>query len=111
MRWFWKCGRNALTHAAILLLSAKKELYLKRRDFIRPYLNKQYAALCNPSTSISTYLFGGDLNNKVEELSIPNKLSNKVTSMQFMEPYKVPVGRGMRSRAQGRGNDPKQKKK
>ena len=77
--------KNALTHAAIFLLSAKKELNLKRRDFIRPYLNKQYDALCNPSTSISTYLFGDDLNNEVEELSKSNKLSNKVTSMQFLD--------------------------
>ena len=90
--------KNALTHTAVLLLSANRDLNLKRRDFIRPDLNKQYASLCNPSTTISTFVFGDDLNKEVEELTKSNKLSNKVTPKQRMEPYKVPGGRGMRGR-------------
>ncbi|CAH3155755.1 unnamed protein product [Porites lobata] len=54
---------NVLTHTAVLLLSANRELNLKRRDLIRPDLNKQYAPLCNPSTA------GDDLNKEVEELT------------------------------------------
>ena len=99
--------KNRLTHAAVLSLSANRELNVKCRDLIRPDLNKQYAALCNPSTSISTYLFGDFLRKEVEELSTSNKLSNKVTPRKSMEPYKVPVGRGMRSRGRRRGKDPK----
>ena len=60
--------RNVLTPTAVLLLSANRELNLKRRDLIRPDLNKQYAPLCNPSTAVSTFLFGDDLNKEVEEL-------------------------------------------
>ena len=102
--------KNALTHTAVLLLSANRDLNLKRRDLIRPDLNKQYASLCNPSTTISTFLFGDDLNKEVEELTKSNKLSNKVTPKQRMEPYKVPGGRGMRGRGcvshiPGRGRD------
>ena len=44
--------KNALTHTAVLLLSANRDLNLKHRDLIRPDLNKQYASLCNPSTTI-----------------------------------------------------------
>ncbi|KAL9970002.1 hypothetical protein ACROYT_G022301 [Oculina patagonica] len=88
--------KNVLTHAAVLLLSANRDLNLKRRDLICPDLNKQYASLCNPSTTISTFLFGDDLNKEVEELTKSNKLSNKVTPKQRMEPYKVPGGRGQR---------------
>ena len=92
-------------------LSANRDLNLKRRDFIRPDLNKQYALLCNPSTTISTFVFGDDLNKEVEELTKSNKLSNKVTPKQRMEPYKVPGGRGMRGRGRfshspGRGETP-----
>ena len=54
--------KNALTHAAVLLLSSNRELSLKRRDLIRPDLNKQYASLCNPSTPVSSFLFGDELN-------------------------------------------------
>ena len=46
--------KNALTHTAVLLLSANRDLNLKRRDLICPDLNQQYASLCNPSTTIST---------------------------------------------------------
>ena len=90
--------KNALTHTAVLLLSANRDPNLKRRELICPDLNKQYASLCNPSTTISTFLFGDHLNKEVEELTKSNKLSNKVTPKQRMEPYKVPGGRGMRGR-------------
>ena len=90
--------RNVLTPTAVLLLSANRELNLKRRDLIRPDLNKQYAPLCNPSTAVSTFLFGDDLNKEVEELTKSQKLSNKVTPKRRMEPYKVPASRGVRGR-------------
>ena len=67
------CIRNAWAHAAVLLLPANRELNLKRTDLICPDLNKQYAALCNPSTAISTYLFGDDLNKEAEEPLKSNK--------------------------------------
>ena len=68
--------RNVLTHTAVLLLSANRELNLKLTDLIRPDLNKQHAPLCNPSTAVPTFLFGDDLNKEVEELTDSQKLSN-----------------------------------
>ena len=85
-----------MTHTAVLLLSANREnreLNLKRRDLIRPDLNKQYAPLCNPSTAVSTFLFGDDLNKEVKELTKSQKLSNKVNPKRRMEPYKVPASK------------------
>ena len=103
--------RNVLTHTAVLLLSANRELNLKRRDLIRPDLNKQYAPLCNPSTAVSTFLFGDDLNKEVKELTKSQKLSNKVNPKRRMEPYKVPAFRGVCRRGRfsqsaGRGRAP-----
>ena len=98
-----------MTHTAVLLLSANRDLNLKLRDLIRPDLNKQYDPLCNPSTTaVSTFLFGDDLNEEVEEFTKSQKLSNKVTPNRRMEPYKVPASRGERgcgrfSQSAGRG--------
>ena len=102
---------NVLTHAAVLLLSSNRELSPKRRDLIRPDLNKQYASLCNPSTPVSSFLFGDELNKEVEELTKSRKISSKVTPRKRMEPYRVPSGRGVRARNRfnrcgGRGNTP-----
>ena len=74
--------KDHLIHAVVLLMSANRELNLKRRDLLRPDLNKQYGALCNPSTPMSTFLFGDDLNKEVEELTKSNKLSGKVHQNQ-----------------------------
>ena len=103
--------RNVLTPTAVLLLSANRELNLKRRDLIRPDLNKQYGPLCNPSTAVSTFLFGDDLNKEVKELTKSQKLSNKVNPKRRMEPYKVPASRGVCRRGRfsqsaGRGRAP-----
>ena len=106
--------KSKLAHAVVLLLTANREFNMKRRDLIRPDLNKQYGALCNPSTAISAYLFGDELNKEVEELTKSNKLSNKVTtkprSDYRVEPYRVPFGRGARGRGRfnqtsGRGRE------
>ncbi|CAB3991522.1 Hypothetical predicted protein [Paramuricea clavata] len=83
--------KSKLPHAAVLLLTANREFNMKRRDLIRPDLNKQYGALCNPSTAISTYLFGDQLNKEVEKLTKSNKLSNKFTTKPRSD-YRV--GRG-----------------
>ena len=102
---------NVLTPTAVQLLSANRELNLKRRDLIRPDLNKQYGPLCNPSTAVSTFLFGDDLNKEVKELTKSQKLSNKVNPKRRMEPYKVPASRGVCRRGRfsqsaGRGRAP-----
>lgn len=98
-----------LTHSIVLSLAANRELNLKRRDLLRADLNKQYAALCNPSTPVSQYLFGDDLNKEMDDLSKASKLTRKVTPNQRVEPYRRPLGRsaGMSSRSsnyRGRGS-------
>jgi hypothetical protein len=85
---------DAVIHAIVLLLSANREINLKRRELLRPDLNKQYVALCNPSTAISTCLFGDDLNKEVEDLTKSNRLSGKVHSKQRFETYRPRVSRG-----------------
>ena len=90
-----------LTHAVVLSLSANREINLKRSDLLHPDLNRQYAALCNPSTPVSTYLFGDDLNKEVEDLTKANKLARKVVPNQRVEPYRAPYGRTNRRFVRG----------
>ena len=82
--------RDTLIHTVVLLMSANREINLKRRDLLRPDLNKQFGALCNPSTSLSTFLFGDDLNKEVEDLTKANRLSVKVNQKQRFTPYQIP---------------------
>ena len=83
-----------LIHAVVLLMSANREWNLKRRDLLRPDLNKQYGALCNPTTPLSTFLFGDDLNKEVEELTKSNKLSGEVHQKHRFTPYRIPSTSG-----------------
>ena len=69
---------TTLTHALVLGLSANRQVNLARRDLLRPHLNKPYQSLCNPSTPITSYLFGDDLNKQVDDLTKANKIGHKV---------------------------------
>ena len=60
---------TTLTHALVLGLSANRQVNLARRDLLRPHLNKPYQSLCNPSTPITSYLLGDDLNKQVDDLT------------------------------------------
>ena len=86
-----------LIHAVVLLMSANRELNFKRRDLLRSDLNKQYRALCNPSTPMLTFLFGDDLNKEVEELTKSNKLSGKGHHKHRFTPYRIPSTSGVQT--------------
>ena len=90
-----------LTHSIVLSLGANRGLNLKPHDLLRADLNKQYAALCNPSTPVSQYLFGDDLNKEMDDLCKASKHTRKVIPNQRVEPYRRPMGRsaGMSSRS------------
>ena len=91
-----------LTHAVVLSLSANRQLNLSRRELVRPHLNKNYQALCNPAVPITTNLFGDDLNKQVDDLTKANKIGLKVqgSGKQRFHPY----GRGSRARGRYRQN-------
>ena len=69
---------TTLTHALVLGLSANRQVNLTRRDLLRPHLNNPYQLLCNPSTPITSYLFGDDLNKQVDDLTKANKFGQEL---------------------------------
>ncbi|XP_044183238.1 uncharacterized protein LOC114975636 [Acropora millepora] len=100
---------TTLTHALVLGLSANRQVNLARRDLLRPHLNKPYQSLCNPSTPITSYLFGDDLNKQVDDLTKANKIGHKVqgpSTKPSYHPYGSSSGargRGYRQNYLGRG--------
>lgn len=100
---------TTLTHALVLGLSANRQVNLARRDLLRPHLNKPYQSLCNPSTLITSYLFGDDLNKQVDDLTKANKIGHKIqgpSTKPRYHPYGSSSGargRGYRQNYLGRG--------
>ena len=52
---------------------------LKRRDELRPHINKSFQSVCSKSTKIITLLFGDDLAKQIKDISEVNKISRKVS--------------------------------
>jgi len=73
--------RTSLVHTLVLSLSGNRELNLSRRKFLKPDLNAQYAALCNPTTPITSELFGDDVAKEIYDLSKANRLGKKLSTL------------------------------
>lgn len=56
---------------------------LKRRDSLRPHINKHYQSVCSKNTPISKWLFGDDLAKSIKDIGEVNKMSRKV-GQQFV---------------------------
>ena len=52
---------------------------LKRRDDLRPHINKSFQSVCSKYTKITTLLFGDDLAKQIKDISEVNKISRKVS--------------------------------
>ena len=61
-------------------MSGNREFNLRRRELLRPSLNSQYATLCNPSTPITSELFGDDISKEIDQVAKANQLGNKLAS-------------------------------
>ena len=65
---------------------ALRELNQRRKELLKPSINKNFAHLCSASIPVTDELFGSDLSKQIKDLSETNKISNQI-----------------RSRGQGRG--------
>ena len=85
-----------LTHSLVLALSANWEFNQKRRDLLRPHLNSRYSALCNPSTPISTELFGDDIGKEIDELTKTSHIGLKLATPRKERTRYHPYGTSVR---------------
>ena len=77
-----RADRPFLIHALVLAMSGNREINLRRREFLHPHLNSKYSALCNPSTPITSELFGDDINKEIDQLTKSSHLGTKLTNFR-----------------------------
>ena len=53
---------------------ATYELSLRRRDLMRPSINKELRSLCNQQIPVTDQLFGNDVQNSLKTIKECNKL-------------------------------------
>ena len=92
LEWRPEKPRHNLIHAIVLIMSANREMNLKRREIMKPDLNSQYSALCSASTPVTMELFGDDVGKQIDEVTKANKLAKKIagpktTRISRSQPY------------------------
>lgn len=73
-----ECLRNALTCVG----NASHQASMRRREFLKPELSKNFRSLCSSSLPLTKYLFGNDLPKKVDEIAKANKITSKVVTKE-----------------------------
>ena len=68
------------TDAMALLGHISFEISQRRRDVIRPTLNKDYATLCDSHVPITTMLFGDELQTQLNHIRASNKISSTAST-------------------------------
>ena len=65
--------------ALALLGHTNYELSLRRREMMKPILNKDYASLCSSQTSVTSMLFGDELQSQLNAIRASNRISQTAT--------------------------------
>lgn len=68
------------TDALALLGHISFEISQRRRDVIRPTLNKDYSTLCASHVPITTMLFGDELQPQLNQIRASNKISSTAST-------------------------------
>ena len=79
---------KSLFDAIALITHANCDLNHRRRDLIKPDLNRSYQQICSEQIEVTENLFGDDLPQKIKDIITTNKVGNKLTD---------PNGKHMRS--------------
>lgn len=74
------------TDTLAMLGHTHMELLSRRRELIKPNLNKEYVSLCSPQTPITQLLFGDDLQARMASIKAANKISQTTTSSSKFTP-------------------------
>ena len=73
------------TDSLALLGHVNVELLTRRRELIKPQLNKEYSSLFSSQTSITGFLFGHDLQTQLASIKASNKIGYATTSGVHMD--------------------------
>ncbi|CAB4016913.1 Hypothetical predicted protein [Paramuricea clavata] len=67
------------TDALALLGHASCEMSQRRRETLKPHLNKEYTTLCASHVPVTSLLFGDDLQGQLTNIRATNKVSNTIS--------------------------------
>ena len=67
-----------LLDAVAVMGHANHELNMRRREFIKPDLNRQFAGLCSPHVPVTGFLFGDNLPQQCKDIQQTNKIGQQV---------------------------------
>ena len=71
------------TDALALLGHTSCELSLRRRDAIKPNLHKDYGSLCASHVPVTSFLFGDNLQTRLNDIRASNKISKTTVPDKF----------------------------
>lgn len=81
---------TAQIDAIALLGHTNYELSLRRREAIKPNLNKEYGSLCSSQTPVTNLLFGDELQSQLTAIRASNRISHTAvhnsTNKSFTKP-------------------------
>ena len=90
------------TDALAMLAHIHIELLNRRRELIKPNLNKEYVSLCSPQTPITELLFGDDLQAQMASIKAANRISRTTTSSSKFNPNTRRPFEGAKNRLKGK---------
>lgn len=76
-----KAVRQILDSVA-LLTHANCDIIQRRRELIRPDLNKLYQQICAEHVSFTGFLFGDDLPQKIKDINMTNRVGQKLSGQE-----------------------------
>ena len=65
-----------------LLTHANCDIIQRRRELIRPDLNKPYQQICAEHVSFTGFLFGDDLPQKIKDINMANRVGQKLSGQE-----------------------------
>ncbi|XP_068758120.1 uncharacterized protein [Montipora capricornis] len=75
------------TDAVTLLGHAHIEMSHRQRESIKPHFNKEYAGLCASHVPVTTFLFGDDLQARLNSIQASNRIGGAVENRQNYKNY------------------------
>ena len=79
----------------VFMQMAYADMNVKRRNHIKSDLHPSYQSLCSDKNPITQNLFGDDIDGKIKEVDIANKLGNRIGKFKSKGPgLNIGTGRG-----------------